>query len=188
MAKIYTKTGDTGETSLYGGERVLKCHQVIEAIGDVDELNSLIGVVRASILVSPLHQPQHQLQYIQNKLFTIGAMLASSHLASFPGTIPMLVEVDVIHLEKWIDDMQVSLSPLTQFILPGGHVSSAYCFLARAVCRRAERRLVEAKEVFPQLPVVLLRYLNRLSDALFVLARVQNHTHGEVDYLWVKEA
>jgi len=164
--KIYTRKGDQGLTALIGGTRVPKHHLCIEAYGTVDELNSVIGLVKD-------HQPANGqldlLASIQNRLFEIGATLASDPNKSRM-TIPDLRETDITALEQAMDEMDAQLPELKAFILPGGHPAVSFCHLARCVCRRAERlavHLAASKKVAPK----VVQYLNRLSDYLFVLAR-----------------
>lgn len=164
--KIYTKTGDAGETSLIGGTRVPKHHLRIETYGTVDELNSWIGLLRDQ---SPDPHSLTFLLEIQDRLFTIGAMLASD-----PGKsrmqLPPLPQADVEAIEKEIDRMEEDLSPLQSFILPGGHPLVSQTHIARCVCRRAERLSVHLSAESPVDPLICM-YLNRLSDYLFVLSR-----------------
>lgn len=164
--KIYTKTGDDGSTMLFGGGRVPKSHIRIEAYGTVDELNSHIGLVR-----DVCQNPQHQqfLQSVQSTLFVLGANLATNPKKN-KAIPPALYPADVEALEQEIDRLDASLPPLTNFILPGGHSSVSFCHIARCVCRRAERLavLLNSRETVNDL---LLQYLNRLSDYLFVLSR-----------------
>ncbi len=176
--KIYTKTGDQGETGLFGGVRLAKDHLRIEAYGTVDELNAVIGLVGD-------HQTDQDtkatLFTIQNRLFTIGG-----HLATAPGkegATPDLLPEDIELLETEMDRMDEVLPPLRNFILPGGHPAVSYCHLARTVCRRAERRVVSlARE--EEVPLILIRYLNRLSDFFFVLGRYQAHLLGATEVVW----
>ena len=165
--KIYTKTGDEGQTSLVGGTRVSKTELRIEAYGTVDELNSYIGLVRDQ----EVNQGRKEiLKEIQDRLFTIGSILASETEQS-KKRIPDLHESDIELLENEMDKMDESLEPMRFFILPGGHQSVSFGHLARTVCRRAERvvlRLAEESEVNN----LVVRYLNRLSDYLFVLCRM----------------
>lgn len=164
--KIYTKTGDKGQTSLIGGTRVPKHHLRIEAYGTVDELNSWIGLIRDQDISS---DPKSCLKEIQDRLFTIGSSLASDPEKSRM-KIPDLKEEDVSHLENEIDKMNGELPELKSFILPGGNSTVSYCHIARCVCRRAERLATHlARESFVAELVII--YLNRLSDYLFVLAR-----------------
>lgn len=164
--KIYTKTGDKGTTALFGGKRVSKADARIDAYGTVDELNAHIGLLRDQDVN---HKRREELIGIQDKLFVIGAMLAT-----VPGNttvrIPKLTEPDVQFLEARIDEMDKALPPMRSFVLPGGHVSVSVGHVARTVCRRAER-LVVALESAGDTDQLVLVYLNRLSDYLFVLCR-----------------
>jgi len=164
--KIYTKTGDAGKTSLIGGTRVPKHHLRIETYGTVDELNSFMGMIR-----DLTHDTEtiSILKEIQDRLFTIGSTLASDPEKS-KMKIPDLHETDITLLEKEMDKMNEILPELKSFILPGGHVHSSWCHIARCVCRRCERLVSELSEQNEINPLVLI-YLNRLSDYLFVLAR-----------------
>lgn len=165
--KIYTRTGDQGKTSLIGGTRVSKGHHRIEAYGTVDELNSHIGIVHSFLKKS---DPQWKLiEEIQNDLFVMGSTLAADPEKSRM-ELPELESGDVSKLEDAIDAMNEDLEPLKAFILPGGHLSVAQCHVARCVCRRAERCVVVLQEQ-EVANALLLEYLNRLSDYLFVLAR-----------------
>lgn len=172
--KIYTKTGDTGETGLYGGARVPKFHPRVEAYGTVDELNSYIGLV-CDLIVTP--QYRDVLKAIQDRLFTIGAVLASDPEKNM--MTPDLKESDIQLLENQIDSMESALPALKNFILPGGHPTVSYCNIARTVCRRAER-LVVALNVDP----LSIIYLNRLSDYLFVLGRKVGLDLGVEEVIW----
>ena len=174
--KIYTKTGDAGETSLFGGARVPKDDPRIEAYGTVDELNSLLGVARASWPASPLDA---QLGRIQSDLFAIGAHLASPGTSRFAGVEPERVA----ELERAIDAMESELAPLRNFILPGGSAAAAHLHVARTVCRRAERLAVALHDDDPATRSSLV-YMNRLSDYLFVAARYANLKHGVDDVVW----
>ncbi|HET9487034.1 MAG TPA: cob(I)yrinic acid a,c-diamide adenosyltransferase [Chryseosolibacter sp.] len=164
--KIYTKTGDQGTTSLFGGKRVSKADQRIDTYGTVDELNSWIGVLRDQVVNS---SRKEILLAIQDRLFTIGSMLATE-----PGNtrvkIPSLTEEDILLLENKIDSMETGLLPMRSFVLPGGHPSVSFGHVARTVCRRAERLVIGLHETEPVDPLVI-KYLNRLSDYLFVLTR-----------------
>lgn len=162
--KIYTKTGDTGETSLFGGTRLPKNHLRIEAYGTLDELNSYLGIVRDSITDEAM---RNILKSIQDRLFAIGANLASD--AVYP-IIPDIYPADIDLLEQQIDTLDAALPPLKNFILPGGHVAVSFCHVARCVCRRAERLAVALHHEDPIEPLIL-QYLNRLSDYLFTLSR-----------------
>lgn len=178
--KIYTKTGDRGETGLFAGPRVFKDDPRIEAYGTVDELNSILGVVRSLPLPAELNEV---LSRIQNDLFSIGAELATPEPEQ-QGTDMISVE-DVERLEAAIDRCEQELRPLKQFILPAGTAAAAQLHLARAVCRRAERRLISFWKTTKQ-PVSdpLMAYLNRLGDLLFVLARFVNHAADCEDVPW----
>lgn len=174
--KIYTKTGDRGETSLFGGARVRKDDSRIEAYGTVDELSSFIGVARA---VWPSSSFDPQLRIIQSDLFDIGAHLASPGISRFAGPDA----ARVASLEQAIDAMESELAPLTSFILPGGSLAAAQLHVARTVCRRAERLVVALRES-DDATKASVTYLNRLSDFLFVAARFANHVHGVADVPW----
>ena len=174
--KIYTKTGDKGQTSLIGGTRVPKYHLRIESYGTVDELNSYIGLIMCQD-VDPHHQ--EVLKEIQDRLFTIGSSLASDPERS-KMQIPDLLENDILLLEKEMDEMNEVLPGLKHFILPGGNTTVSYCHLARCVCRRAERLTVHlAEESYVDNKIII--YLNRLSDYLFV-SKSTLHSEGEFEY------
>lgn len=175
--KIYTKTGDLGETSLLGGTRVSKSDPRIEAYGTVDELNSCIGMLAS-------HTAHHRsvLLEVQHRLFDLGSLLALDPKSKFP--IPEISEEHVGELEQEIDRMDAQLPELKNFILPGGNVASGWAQICRAVCRRAERRVVEL-EGHSELSV---RYLNRLSDYLFVLARMLLMEAGDPEIKWQPRA
>lgn len=164
--KIYTRTGDQGDTSLFGGKRVLKSDLRIDAYGTVDELNACIAVVRDQEVNK---KREHFLIQVQDRLFTIGSMLATVS-GNTTVRIPHLDTTDVASLEEAIDQMEVHLEPLRNFILPGGHISISHCHVARTVCRRAERKIVALSQSEP-VDQLIIRYVNRLSDYLFVLAR-----------------
>jgi cob(I)alamin adenosyltransferase len=164
--KIYTKTGDSGTTSLLGGARVSKAHLRIDAYGTVDELNSFLGLLRDQ----PVNENRKDiLKEIQDRLFTLGAELASE-----PGkeniVKPDLIDSDIQLLENEMDAMEGDLAPLKNFILPGGHPSISYAHIARTICRRAERICIALSEESPVAPIVI-QYLNRLSDYFFMLGR-----------------
>jgi cob(I)alamin adenosyltransferase len=171
--KIYTKTGDEGMTSLFGGTRVPKHHLRIESYGTLDELNSYIGLVRDQEI--DIHY-KNVLNEIQDRLFTLGAILATppekETLKNGQArlSIDLISEEDCLFLENEIDSMDASLPQMTHFVLPGGHTTVSYCHIARCVCRRAERLATHLNEIEP-LNGFVLKYLNRLSDYLFVLAR-----------------
>jgi cob(I)alamin adenosyltransferase len=177
--KIYTKTGDKGQTSLIGGTRVPKHHIRIESYGTVDELNSWIGLIRdqsisagqAALLIE-----------IQDRLFTIGSSLASDPDKSRM-KIPDLTEADVLRLEQEMDKMNESLPEMRNFVLPGGHTTVSYCHIARCVCRRAERSTIHLAETEFVAELVII-YLNRLSDYLFVLSRSLTSTLQAKEIPW----
>ena len=174
--KIYTRTGDRGETSLFGGARVTKNDPRIEAYGTVDELNSFIGVARAAWTESPIDAQLHQAQM---DLFEIGAHLASPGTSRFPGVEAARIE----ELEQAIDRMESELEPLKTFILPGGTLAAAHLHVTRTVCRRAERLVVALGDP-AEATQSTIAYLNRLSDFLFVAARFANARAGVGDVPW----
>lgn len=178
--KIYTKLGDKGETSLIGGKRVPKYHQRIEAYGTVDELNSFVGMIRD--LIEHDHMKKILIE-IQDRLFTAESLLATDHESEINRKLPVIVESDISFLEKEIDNMNEELQPLTNFILPGGHVLVSYCHIARTVCRRAERIVIRLSGVYPVDPLVI-KYLNRLSDFFFVLSRYLTKQLGAEEIPW----
>jgi cob(I)alamin adenosyltransferase len=178
--KIYTKTGDGGDTGLFGGPRVRKSDARVEAYGDVDELNAAIGAARA--LVEDPELERH-LVAIQGELFCVGAELATPHEARARSAIPPVDAAWTLRLERAIDAWEVELPPLRQFILPGGTRTGAALHLARCVCRRAERRVVALAAQAEVLPDALV-YLNRLSDFLFVAARIANHRARRPETPW----
>jgi cob(I)alamin adenosyltransferase len=163
--KIYTKKGDKGETSLIGGKRVPKYALRIETYGTVDELNSYIGLIRDQ-QVNEEHA--NRLLEIQDRLFTIGAILASDPSSKMK--IPALHDVDIAFLEESIDHMEAELEPMKSFVLPGGHTTVSFCHIARCVCRRAERLVIELSHT-EEIEENVIAYMNRLSDFLFVLSR-----------------
>jgi cob(I)alamin adenosyltransferase len=169
--KIYTKTGDKGQTSLIGGTRVPKYHPRIEAYGTVDELKSYIGLIRDHDIAD---DSKTLLLEIQDRLFTIESQLAYDPDTELSRPLPEIYEEDIRKLEKAIDNMNEVLEPLSSFILPGGHVAVSHCHVARCICRRAERLTIRLAELNPVNPLNI-KYLNRLSDYLFVLARKTAH-------------
>ena len=177
--KIYTKTGDQGTTALFGGKRVSKADLRIETYGTVDELNSWIGVLRDQEVNQ--HR-QEELIEVQDRLFTIGSILATE-----PGNtkvkIPSLVESDIIFLEKKIDAMETVLEPMKVFVLPGGHSAVSFGHVARTVCRRAER-LVIGLDTQEKVDALVIQYLNRLSDYLFVLCRMMTKDLRAIETPW----
>ncbi len=179
--KIYSKTGDAGSTSLIGGTKVPKSHLRIEAYGTVDELNSYIGLCRD--LLADVHS-KSILQEIQDRLFTIGSSLACDPLKEPKMRIPDLKETDVHLLEKEIDSMEISLKPMQSFILPGGHSTVSHLHIARCVCRRAERCCVRLELESLELEGIIIKYLNRLSDYLFVLSRYAGMQLKAAEIVW----
>lgn len=180
--KIYTKTGDDGRTGLFGGGRVDKDHARVEAYGDVDELNAVIGAARA---VEMMPRVDEVLAPVQRDLFAIGALLATPQPAKHREQLEKarLSDKRVAQLEQAIDDGEEELEPLKAFILPGGTPKAAALHVARTVCRRAERSIVRLQRT-DEVPQVVIVYLNRLSDLLFVLARVANRRAGAGEVTW----
>jgi len=187
--KIYTKTGDKGKTALFGGKKVPKHHIRIESYGTVDELNSHLGLIRDQNIDAHF---KDILVIIQNKLFTVGAILATDPEKAMLKSgkerlnIPKISNEDVEHLEKEIDKMNQTLLPMTHFILPGGHQTVSFCHIARCVCRRAERLAAALNDLEPFQPETLM-YLNRLSDYLFVLARKLSKDLQADEVQWIPE-
>ena len=184
--KVYTRTGDKGETSLYSGDRVAKNSPSIEAIGDLDELNANLGLVLSFIPdLSDLYPLKKQLIWIQHALFDAGAAVATPHTAKSEVKKQKTTfdSQAVSSLETWIDQLTEPLKPLTAFILPGGHPCASFLHQARTTCRRAERRVLCLIESEPQVKDVLT-YLNRLSDYLFTASRYVNHFTKTQEPLW----
>ncbi len=179
--KIYTKTGDLGKTSLIGGTKVAKNNIRIESYGTIDELNSFIGLTADHL--SHAHS-KSILKEIQDRLFTIGSSLACDPDKEPLLKIPDLKEADIELLEKEIDKMNEELAPMRSFILPGGHAAISTAHVTRCVCRRAERLCVNMKEHDLFVEPLVIKYLNRLSDYLFVLARYTGHLLGVEDIPW----
>lgn len=184
-SKIYTRTGDKGTTSLIGGTKVPKSHLRIESYGTVDELNSWIGVVSDHVSDATTKQT---LREIQDRLFTIGSSLAVDPEKEPKLRIPDLHESDVIFLEKEIDRMNESLPEMKAFILPGGAPAVSFAHVARCVCRRAERICVALQAADAEVESLVLKYLNRLSDYLFVLARYTGHLQNAAEVQWKPKA
>ena len=177
--KINTKTGDQGETSLFGGKQVLESDLRIESYGTVDELNAHLGLLRDHLSGEA---ERKLIKEVQDRLFDIGAVLATS-----PGKPPPalgIAESDIAGLEKAIDDLDEQLPELKNFILPGGHASVSICHIARCVCRRTERRIVALNAIDQDVPPDIIRYLNRLSDYLFMLARKLSRDTGAEEIKW----
>ncbi len=187
--KVYTKTGDKGTTALFGGTRVPKHHIRIESYGTVDELNSYIGLIRDQEIDL---RSKEILIHIQNKLFTVGAILATDPEKQVLKSgkerlnIPKINEDEIKLLETEMDAMDANLPPMTHFVLPGGHTTVSYCHIARCVCRRAERLATLLHEQEPTDEHVLM-YLNRLSDYLFVLARMLSYQLQAEEIKWIPE-
>ena len=185
--KIYTGTGDKGKTSLFSGERVSKAVDRIDAAGDLDELNSVLGALAAHLSAEEILVAE--LQQIQSDLLQIGAWLATSPGSALIDSLPEITTEQIGFLEKAIDRYVKGLSALKSFILPGGHITAAWAHVARTVCRRCERKVValinqSMKGTATKPHQRLIVYLNRLSDYLFVLARQCNHIHGVSDKPW----
>ncbi|MES2013573.1 MAG: cob(I)yrinic acid a,c-diamide adenosyltransferase [Pseudomonadota bacterium] len=176
LSKIYTRTGDRGTTGLGDGSRINKDSLRVEAMGDVDELNSVIGIMLTENVPATL---TNILTEIQHDLFNLGGEIC------IPGYV-VLQAKRIEDLELAIDTLNASLAPLKEFILPGGSKAAAHCHLARTVCRRAERKLVQLSRAEP-VTDISLQYLNRLSDLLFVMCRIMNKEAGTNDVLWKNE-
>jgi len=179
LARIYTRTGDKGETGLVGGARVSKDSLRVEAYGNVDELNSVLGIVRAFLTDAEL---DHLLAELQGDLFVVGADLASTP-SSQQRNIPRISSEKITAMERTIDKFEAELSPLKAFILPGGGVTGSLLHNARTVARRAERRIVTLSKT-EAVNEELVPYMNRLSDLLFVLARVANRRENKAETEW----
>lgn len=190
ITKVYTRTGDAGKTRLAGGQQVWKDSLRVEAYGTIDELNATIGVVRVmnADVVSEYPaaaQLEDELRWVQNKLFDVGSILATAPGQTFEN-MPKVAAQDATRLEKLIDRCQKDLEPLKEFILPGGGKVSGFLHQARTVCRRAERLCVALSKTEPVDPMII-KFVNRLSDALFVLARWVAKTQGEPEFLWERD-
>lgn len=184
--KIYTKSGDEGETSLFSGQRVSKNDPFIEALGSVDECNAALGIALTFMHEPALKKVKDQLKIIQSTLFDLGASLATPRTRSSESKIEKtrFDNEGTAFLENWIDEMEEELPELHTFILPGGHTAGAYLHLARCICRRAERSitpLVRNGEVSKN----VMEYMNRLSDYLFVTSRFVNHLYNQPETQWI---
>jgi len=181
-SKIYTRTGDEGDTGLFGGGRVSKDHPRVEAYGDIDELNASIGLARS---IEMMPRIDEVLAPIQRDLFAIGALLATPDLVKMQEQLAKarISDERIAQMERSIDDGESELEPLKAFIMPGGTPKAAALHVARTVCRRAERSVVKLQREV-ELPQVVIVYLNRLSDLLFVLARVANRRAGAGEVTW----
>jgi cob(I)alamin adenosyltransferase len=179
--KIYTRTGDSGQTGLFGGGRVSKTHPRVEAYGDVDELNAAIGMARA---IEMMPRIDEVLVPVQRDLFAIGALLATPDRDKMKRQLEKasIDERRIKELEQAIDDGDAELEPLRSFIVPGGTPKAAALHVARTVCRRAERRVIALDQ--EEIPAIVIVYLNRLSDLLFTLTRVANRRAGAGEVTW----
>jgi len=188
-ARIYTGTGDRGRTSLFSGERVPKNFERVEAYGDVDELNSILGIL-AGVLPEEISELGEEIQQFQSDLLHVGAWLATTPDSPLSAGLFEISDEQITRLEEAIDRMEENLPTLRSFIIPGGHGSAAYAHMARTVCRRAERHVVrlitEGHESHAESLGGVIIFLNRLSDYLFVLARYCNLMMGVPDTLWKK--
>ena len=184
ITKVYTRTGDDGTTGLGGGQRVLKDSLRVDAYGTVDELNSQLGVALALGVVERL---QTALQPIQNELFHLGSDLCILEEDKQKFAVPQIEERHVVALEALMDELSAQMAALENFILPGGAVGAAQLHVARTVCRRAERDVIALGRE-EQIGAFVVKYLNRLSDALFVMARYENHVRHVPDVLWDSRA
>ena len=190
ITKVYTRTGDAGRTRLAGGQKVWKDSLRVEVYGTVDELNAIVGVVRAFNADGPVAKAsaarlERELRWVQNKLFDAGGILATVPGQTFKN-MPQIVPTDITRLERMIDGCQKDLTPLKEFILPGGGKVAALLHHARTVCRRAERGCVRLSREEPVDPA-LVKFLNRLSDALFVLARWVVKMQSGQELLWERD-
>jgi cob(I)alamin adenosyltransferase len=188
ITKVYTKTGDKGFTRLVGGREVRKDSPRIEAYGTVDELNAIVGLVRTFNGMSTVAPEQSarldiMLHKIQNDLFNVGSELATLPADRWEG-MALVGEESTSKLEDWIDELNDDLEPLKEFILPGGGPVGAFFHQARTVCRRAERRIATLAETEADLDLATFRYINRLSDWLYVAGRWAGNVHNEPEYLW----
>ncbi len=179
--KIYTKTGDKGTTSLIGGQRVSKGHVRIESYGTIDELNSCLGLLQDWIEDEEIKE---WIWEIQDRLFTIGSALATDPGKDLRMKLPDLREEDISWLEARIDQMNERLPEMRSFVLPGGHPASSTAHIARCICRRGERTCVAMVDQGEVVPPLIIPYLNRLSDFLFVLSRLMLAIHGVEDRPW----
>lgn len=192
ITRVYTRTGDKGNTRLVGGQEVPKDHLRIETYGTVDELNSILGIIRVFLRENPMSEASRerldaQLHRIQNDLFNVGSDLATMPADRWPGMYRVGGD-DVLQLEGWIDALNEEVGPLTEFILPGGGKTGAFFHQARTVCRRAERQCVALLRDEPEAGEGAMRYLNRLSDYLFVAGRWAAKQANEPEPLWQRPA
>lgn len=190
ITKVYTRTGDAGKTRLAGGQQVWKDSLRVDVYGTIDELNAVVGVVRvmnaeAADRQKHAQQLEEELRWVQNKLFDVGSILATAPGQTFKN-MPQVAAKDVLRLERLIDRCQKNLEPLKEFILPGGGKVSGFLHQARTVCRRAERLCVALSKTEAVDPTIV-KFVNRLSDTLFVLARWVAKTQGEPEFLWERD-
>lgn len=179
--KIYTKTGDSGTTSLVGGTRISKDDIRLEAYGTVDELSAFVAVLQDSEGIDDSHLPEFD--RIQVNLLVIESLLATENDCEYKKNMPQLHEEEVDRLERWIDELTDSLPPLRNLVIPGGHILSSKCHLCRTVCRRAERRIIGLSRQYP-VNEVIMKYLNRLSDTFFVLSRYYLNKFNKEEKPW----
>lgn len=184
--RIYTKTGDDGTTGMFGAGRIPKHHPRVVANGNVDELNSWLGLCRARVSDSAAAPLAPVLAHIQNKLFAVGSLITTPQQSAVYTKIPKITPADVQWLEAAIDRLTADLPELKEFILPGGSPAAAVLHIARSVCRRAERSLVAARAAEVRLDPLILQYLNRLSDLLFTMARWANWRESIPEKTWEK--
>lgn len=181
--RIYTRTGDKGKTRLVGGSEVDKNSERIECLGEIDELNACLGIIRTFAKQESLKELEQQLELIQNELFDLGSEVATPAAAEYPGMLKTC-DAQVTRLENWIDQVTGNIPELKSFVLPGGTNINAFLHLARTVCRRAERHIVTlSKKESIQPPVI--SYLNRLSDLLFAMARAESYRSKTPEFLWI---
>jgi cob(I)alamin adenosyltransferase len=197
--KIYTRTGDKGQTSLFGGERVSKSHGRVSAYGVLDELNSQLGLMIAESRRVPDFDCRKEIEWalqVQRDLFALGSWLASKEAServergedAFPGARRDRTRLDdsrIATLERDIDSWEALLAPMTSFLLPGGHILGAHTHMARTLCRRAEREVIALRDSGEVVPELAIRYLNRLADALFVMARHWNRRFAVTEDPWL---
>lgn len=183
MTKIYTKSGDKGETGTVDGKRLKKSETMIDIYGEVDELNSTIGLIVSALDKNLFKDAIVQIERIQSELFNLGSNLACSLEKRLEYKLPQITSSDVTKLEEAMDLMDKNLSELKNFILPGGHLAASFAHLARSVCRRVERKMVGQMALCPDFSI---QYINRLSDYFFVLARFINASSGNQDKPWIK--
>lgn len=190
MAKLYTRTGDDGTTSLFDGSRVAKDHIRVTAYGEVDELSATLGLAASALGALPTRPEwtmlRERIATIQSELFTLGADLATPPTANEAKQkrVPHIGPVEIARLESWIDDAVAPVTPLTTFVLPGGGVAASHFHVCRTVCRRAERAVITLSHEAPINPNIVI-YLNRVSDLCFAWARFANHAEGVADVPWV---